>query len=193
MQRGLVDLSRSTFFAGAIVCGLACGSVQKPAEMRGQPLDPVDVRVSSPKPVELWSDAATAGAGEAVICRSPCERTLSVDGRDFEVRVPELPDPPRFELPRTDREVLVQVHPAPYELIGAGATLGVLGGGAMIGGGGAAVLDLVGREDFQGALTPGLITVASGAAVLAGGIVCAVLGGTRVTVKELAAAPALRF
>jgi len=63
----------------------------------------------------------------------------------------------------------------------------------MVAGGGAAVLDLVGREDFQGALTPGLITALSGAAVLAGGIVCAALGGTRVTVKELASAPMVRF
>jgi hypothetical protein len=185
MRRGLVDPLRSTILAGTLACGLACGSVQKPEQVRGKPRDPVDVRLSSPQPVELWSDAA--------ICRSPCERTLAVEGKEFEVRVPELPDPPRFELPRTDREVLVQVHPPPHELIGAGATLGVLGGGAMIAGGGAAILDIVGREDFQGALTPGLITVASGAAVLAGGIVCAALGGTRVTVKELAGATRIQF
>jgi hypothetical protein len=166
-------------------CSAGCGSVEKPAALRGSPTASVDVRVSSPRPVELWSDER--------VCRSPCEKRVEVQGKTFEVRVPELPDSPTFELPETDRDLLVQVHPSRHELVGAGATLGVLGGGATIAGGGAAVLDLAGNDDFQGALGAGLITAASGLAVVAGGIVCAALSGTSVTLKELAEAGTFRF
>jgi hypothetical protein len=168
------------------VCFTAgCGSVKSPEPVLGAPTDTVAVRVSSPSPVELWSDER--------VCRSPCTRNLDVRNKTFEVRVPELPDSPSFEIPETDRDVIVQVHPSRYELIGAGATLGVLGGGAMIAGGGAALLDVAGREDFQGALGPGLITAAIGGALLAGGIVCAALSGTSVTMKELATLGSVRF
>lgn len=164
---------------------LGCGSVQRPAELRGKPAGQVRVRVSSPRPAELWSDEK--------ICVAPCERTLEVAGRAYEVRVPELPDSPSFEIPATDREILVQAHPSRVALVGAGATLGVLGGGTILAGGGAALLDVAGREDFQGALSPGLIAAASGGALLAGGIVCAALSGTSVTLKELAEAGLVRF
>jgi hypothetical protein len=163
-----------------------CGSIQRPQALRGRPTEYVEVRVSSPRPAELWSNEK--------ICRAPCERTLPVGGATYEVRVPELPDSPSFEIPATDREVLVQVHPSHLELVGAGATLGAIGGGTLIAGAGAAALDLAGREDFQGALGPGLIAAASGAAILAGGIVCAALSGTSVTIKEIAeTGGAIRF
>jgi hypothetical protein len=169
----------------ALSLAAGCGSVKSPEPVLGAPAETVAVRVSSPSPVELWSDER--------VCRSPCNRTIDVRNKEFEVRVPEMPDSPRFEIPETDREVIVQVRPAHYELIGAGATLGVLGGGAMIAGGGAALLDVAGREDFQGALGPGLITAAIGGALLAGGIVCAALSGTSVTMKELATLGPVRF
>jgi hypothetical protein len=175
----------ASLFVAVTTAVLGCGSVQRPAELRGRPADPVAVRFSSPRPAELWSDSR--------ICRGPCERTLAVADTTYEVRVPELPDSPRFELPATDREVLVQVHPSHVELVGAGATLGAIGGGTIVAGGGAALLDVVGRDDFQGAMAPGLIAAASGGALLAGGIVCAALSGTSVTLKELAEAGLVRF
>lgn len=178
IERSLGCLLALSFAAG-------CGSVRSPDPVLGAPSGSVRVRLSSPSPVELWT--------EERVCRSPCTRTIDVRNKTFEVRVPELPDSPKFEIPETDRDVVVQVHPPRYELIGAGATLGVLGGGAVIAGGGAALLDAAGREDFRGALGPGLITAAAGGAVLAGGIVCAVLGGTSVTMKELATLGTFRF
>lgn len=178
-------LERSLGCLLALSFATGCGSVKSPDPVLGTPAAVVTVRVSSPSPVELWSDER--------VCRSPCTRAIDVRNRTFEVRVPELPDSPRFEIPETDRDVIVQVRPSHYELIGAGATLGVLGGGATIAGGGAALLDVAGREDFQGALGPGLITAAAGGALLAGGIVCAVLSGTSVTMKELATLGSFRF
>ncbi|NUO49681.1 MAG: hypothetical protein HOV80_12560 [Polyangiaceae bacterium] len=178
LERSLGSLLLLSFAAG-------CGSVTSPDPVLGAPAETVAVRVSSPTPVELWSDER--------VCRSPCARTIDVRNKEFQVRVPELPDSPKFEIPQTDRDVIVQVHPSHYELIGAGATLGVLGGGAIITGGGAALLDVAGRDDFQGALGPGLITAAAGGALLAGGIVCAVLSGTSVTMRELATLGSFRF
>lgn len=164
---------------------VGCGSVQRPAELRGRPTDRLVVRVSSPRPAELWA--------EEKVCNTPCERSLPADATRYELRVPELPDSPSFELPSTDRELLIQARPSHLELVGAGATLGVIGAGTLITGAGAAALDAAGREDFQGALGPGLIAAASGGAILAGGIVCAVLSGTSVTIKEIAEIGKVRF
>ncbi len=170
--------------AGALASA-GCGAVSGPDQVRGAIAPTSTVRFTSPEAAELWA--------EERVCRSPCERQLDVRGKTFEVRVPERPDPPTFALPPSDRTLVVQVHPSSPALVGAGATLGVVGGGALLVGGGVALLDVSGREDFAGTAPSGLITAAIGGAVLAGGIVCAALSGTRVTLKELAGSTAVRF
>jgi hypothetical protein len=168
-----------------------CGAVRTAEPIRGpRTEEPVRVRVQSPRPVELWS----AGTDDSArVCKSPCDERVPVEGRQFEVRVAELPDSPRFVIPPTTRGALVRVQPSRQALVGAGATLGTLGGAGMVVGGVIALADVAGNENFARAAAGGLITVAVGSAVLAGGIVCAALGGTEVDIVELADAGRVRF
>src|SRR5262249_26083059 len=148
----------------------------------------------------LHEVAMQRGMPHMPVCESPCDRII--DGRGgqrFFFGGKGVPPSPRFRLAEESGELTARVHAGSSWLRGGGIALTTLGGAAVLTGSALLLATAVLTDSHSGTLAKdievsGVITLASGLAVLAGGIVMVVMSGTSYSWLRSGAAPGiLRF